>query len=74
MLVGFWDTGPEAVGEDMHMFVKCFLSTGGNLRVETIYSPASQLNVVGSHHDEGGVVGWLSDMGARYAQGARHVR
>ena len=71
--VGFWDTGPEALGEDMHMFVKCFLSTGGNLHVETIYSPASQLNVVGSRHEEGGVVGWLSDMRARYAQGMRHV-
>jgi Glycosyl transferase family group 2 len=71
--IGFWDTGPEAIGEDMHMFVKCFLSTGGNLHVETIYSPASQLNVVGSRHNEGGIVGWVSDMCARYSQGMRHV-
>lgn len=71
--IGFWDSGPEAIGEDMHMFVKCFLSTGGNLQVETIYSPASQLNVVGSRHDEGGIVAWVSDMCARYSQGMRHV-
>jgi hypothetical protein len=72
--VDFWDTGPEAIGEDMHMFAKCFLSTGGNLHVETIYSPASQLNVIGSRHGEGGIVAWVSDMHARYAQGMRHVR
>ena len=54
--VDFWDTGPESIGEDMHMFAKCFLSTGGNLHVQTIYSPASQLNVVGSRHDEGGLL------------------
>jgi hypothetical protein len=70
--VGFWDTGPDAIGEDMHMFTKCFLSTGGNLHVETIYSPASQLNVVGSRHGDG-VTGWISDMSARYSQGMRHV-
>lgn len=71
--VGFWDTGPDAIGEDMHMFVKSFLSTGGNLHVETIYSPASQLNVVGDKHSQGGFAGWLSDMRARYAQGMRHM-
>jgi hypothetical protein len=71
--VGFWDTGPEAIGEDMHMFTKCFLSTGGSLHVETIYSPASQLNVVGSRHGEGGIAGWVSDMCARYSQGIRHA-
>lgn len=51
--VGFWDTGSQAIGEDMHMFIKAFLSTGGHLKVETIYSPASQLNVVGAHHGHG---------------------
>jgi Glycosyl transferase family group 2 len=71
--VGFWDTGPDAIGEDMHMFTKCFLSTGGSLHVETIYSPASQLNVVGSRHAEGGISAWVSDMCARYSQGMRHV-
>jgi hypothetical protein len=71
--VGFWDTGPEAIGEDMHMLAKCCLSTGGNLHVDTIYSPASQLNVVGSRHNEGGITAWVSDMCARYSQGMRHV-
>jgi len=71
--VGFWDTGLESIGEDMHMFAKCFLSTGGNLHVQTIYSPASQLNVVGSRHNEGGITAWVSDMCARYSQGMRHV-
>ncbi|KAG8833719.1 hypothetical protein FRC17_010182 [Serendipita sp. 399] len=28
--VGFWDTGPEAIGEDMHMFCKSLLDTRGH--------------------------------------------
>jgi hypothetical protein len=72
--VGFWDTGPEAVGEDMHIFIIFFLLTGGNLHVETIYSPASQLNVIGSRRGEGEIVTWLSDMCTRYTQGMRDVR
>jgi hypothetical protein len=70
--VDFWDTGPEAIGEDLHMFIKCFLSTGCQLKVETIYSPASQTNVIGKHHGNG-LTGYLDDLKARYTQSTRHV-
>jgi hypothetical protein len=70
--VDFWDTGPEAIGEDMHMFIKCFLSTDCQLKVETIYSPASQTNIVGKHHGNG-LTGYWDDLKARYTQSIRHV-
>jgi hypothetical protein len=70
--VDFWDVGPEAIGEDWHMLVKCFLSTGGHLKMETIYSPASQFNVVGKYHGKG-FTGYWSDLKARYVQAVRHV-
>ncbi|ORX39820.1 hypothetical protein BD324DRAFT_607033 [Kockovaella imperatae] len=69
--VGFHDTGPEAIGEDMHMYIKCLFATGGRLLPETIYSPASQLDVVSSH-----VVGWRGYWNAhvaRYQQALRHM-
>ncbi|KAI9199280.1 uncharacterized protein BJ171DRAFT_427820 [Polychytrium aggregatum] len=62
---GFWDPGPEAIGEDMHMFLKCFFATGGQLHVQPIYSPASQCNVQGASY--------LGTMFARYGQGKRHL-
>lgn len=30
--IGFWDAGPQAIGEDMHMFCKSMLDTRGNVR------------------------------------------
>lgn len=60
---------PIQIGEDMHMFLKCLISTKGNLQAETIYSPASQMDVVGNV--KGGVAGFLSDYKARYKQAVR---
>lgn len=55
--VGFWDSGPEAIGEDMHMYLKCLFATKGHVIVKSIYSPASQCNIEG----EGiGYRGWFS--------------
>lgn len=75
--VGFWDTGPEAIGEDMyllvstrHMYLKCFFATAGNVIVKTIYSPASQCNVEG---DGTGISGYFSSIVARYTQSTRHL-
>jgi hypothetical protein len=45
--VGFWDTGPESIGEDMHMYLKCFFGTKGEMVVRSIFSPSSQSNVEG---------------------------
>ncbi|KAL2917612.1 hypothetical protein HK105_202898 [Polyrhizophydium stewartii] len=68
--VGFWDTDPGSIGEDMHMYLKCFFSTGGRVIVKTIYSPASQCNIEG----EGtGIVGYINGFAARYTQGKRHL-
>ena len=69
--VGFHDAGPQAIGEDMHMYIKCLFSTGGNLITETIYSPASQLDVVAG--ERGGMKGFWNDHVARYKQAIRHM-
>ena len=63
--VGYWDTDAHAIGEDMHMFLKCFFATSGQLEVKTIYSPASQCNVEGTW--------WGDGIAARYGQAKRHM-
>ncbi|KAF5623339.1 glycosyl transferase gt-a type structural fold [Fusarium sp. NRRL 52700] len=64
--VGGWDCGSEAIGEDLHMYIKCFFALNGNLTSRVIYSPVSQCNVTG-----GG--GLLKDTRARYKQALRHM-
>ncbi|KAG8843226.1 hypothetical protein FRB91_003516 [Serendipita sp. 411] len=74
--VGFWDTGPEAIGEDMHMFCKSLLDTRGHLHVETVYAPASQCNVIGPRPQFGTQTKWarfFGDSHARWTQGVRHL-
>ncbi|KAJ3328375.1 hypothetical protein HDU76_010081 [Blyttiomyces sp. JEL0837] len=63
--VGFWDAGPEAIGEDMHMYLKCFFSTEGRVRVEPIFSPASQCNIEEP--------GFFPTIMARFGQSKRHL-
>ena len=70
MRVGGWDTGPDAIGEDMHMMLKCYFGTSGNLEMQVIPSPASQCNVSSSL---GGLRGWIACLKARYFQGLRHM-
>ncbi|KAK9470370.1 glycosyl transferase family group 2-domain-containing protein [Dipodascopsis tothii] len=43
--VGGWDTDDGAVGEDLHMFLKCYFATAGRLDTVTVFSPASHCNV-----------------------------
>lgn len=64
--VGGWDTGAEAIGEDLHMYLKCFFALNGNLTVKTILSPVSQCNITSGK----GVAG---DIQARYKQAQRHM-
>ncbi|KAJ3029195.1 UNVERIFIED_CONTAM: hypothetical protein HDU68_012782 [Siphonaria sp. JEL0065] len=66
--VNFWDVGPEGMGEDMHMFLKCFFATEGRIKVTPIYSPASCLNIVGPPGS--GMFGYMM---ARYGQAKRHM-
>lgn len=34
--VGGWDCGSEAIGEDLHMYIKCFFALNGNLTSRVI--------------------------------------
>lgn len=69
--VGGWDCGSEAIGEDLHMYLKCFFALNGNLTSRTVLSPVSQSNVTGGGKE--GVVGIYMDMTARYKQALRHM-
>lgn len=69
--VGGWDTDAEAIGEDLHMFVKCFFATNGNLTCRTIMSPVSQSNITSG--SGAGIRGAARDIGARYSQALRHM-
>ncbi|KAJ3410902.1 hypothetical protein HDV05_003033 [Chytridiales sp. JEL 0842] len=64
--VGFWDASPEAIGEDMHMYLKCFFGTEGKVIIKTIYSPASQCNIEGTGS-------FWSGVSVRYTQAKRHL-
>lgn len=69
--VGGWDCDPEAIGEDMHMYLKCFFALNGNLTVRSVISPVSQTNVTGGAG--GGFNGTVADIKARYKQAIRHM-
>ncbi|KAF7723266.1 hypothetical protein EC973_002159 [Apophysomyces ossiformis] len=62
--VGFWDTDQDAVGEDMHMMLKCFFKTDGLARCAPIFVPINLTNVQAS--------GYMSNLHARYVQAKRH--
>ncbi|KAF3911848.1 hypothetical protein AA313_de0208685 [Arthrobotrys entomopaga] len=69
-LVKGWDTGPEAIGEDMHMMLKSYFLMNGKLNIECVASPASHCNVASSKK---GFWGWLDGLQARYQQALRHM-
>ncbi|CAO3591766.1 unnamed protein product [Absidia cylindrospora] len=62
--VDYWDTDADAVGEDMHMWLKCFFKTNGQVRTAPIYVPINLTNVQ--------TEGYLSNVNARYVQAKRH--
>lgn len=68
--VGAWDTGPESIGEDLHMYLKCYFATRGQLHIRPIYAPASQCNAC----SEGcGFRGYCQSLQARWKQAVRHM-
>ncbi|KAM0262366.1 hypothetical protein ACHAQJ_001835 [Trichoderma viride] len=69
--VGGWDCDSDAIGEDLHMFIKCFFALNGHLTCRTVLSPVSQTNVSGG--GKGGFRGAFMDMRARYSQALRHM-
>lgn len=68
--VGGWDTGPGAIGEDLHMYLKCFFALSGNLKVHAVYAAASQCNVSSTVR---GFRGYVDGLNARYKQALRHM-
>jgi hypothetical protein len=62
--VGYWDTDADSVGEDLHMWLKCFFKTDGTARSAPIFVPINLTNVQAD--------GYLSNMYARYVQATRH--
>lgn len=68
--VGGWDTGRDAIGEDLHMYLKCFFALNGNLTTRTILAPVSQTNVSSGLK---GSTGLIQDFKARYKQALRHM-
>lgn len=68
--VGGWDTDPGAIGEDMHMYLKCFFALDGNLDVQIVYASASQCDV---SSDVKGWSGYFDGLDARYKQALRHM-
>ena len=65
-----WDAGPEAIGEDMHMMLKCYFATHGQLKIVSVPSPASMCNI---SVKLGGIRGYVDNLRARYTQGLRHM-
>ncbi|KAJ3385007.1 hypothetical protein HDU84_002499 [Entophlyctis sp. JEL0112] len=71
--VNFWDTGPESIGEDMHMFLKCFFSTGGKVIIKSIYSAVSCCNIETSHNSSSEPMRFICGLLVRYEQAKRHL-
>ncbi|EEA22517.1 hypothetical protein TMatcc_001364 [Talaromyces marneffei ATCC 18224] len=70
--VGGWDSDPTAIGEDMHMMLKCYFETGGSVITLTVHVPASQCNVSSGYP----VDGWRRSLDIcrnRYKQALRHM-
>jgi hypothetical protein len=69
--VGGWDGDATAIGEDMHMLLKCYFNTGGHIITTPVYSPASQCNISPEYHQR-----WRKSINAisgRYQQALRHM-
>ncbi|OZJ02903.1 hypothetical protein BZG36_04918, partial [Bifiguratus adelaidae] len=62
--VGYWDTDADSVGEDLHMWLKCFFKTGGAARSVPIFVPINLTNVQ--------TTGYVNNLWARYVQAKRH--
>ncbi|CZT48348.1 uncharacterized protein RSE6_09029 [Rhynchosporium secalis] len=69
-LAGGWDAGREAIGEDLHMYIKCFFALNGHLTTRSVYSAASHSNV---HSSGKGFRGYAQGLTLRYKQAMRHM-
>ncbi|GAX78778.1 hypothetical protein CEUSTIGMA_g6215.t1 [Chlamydomonas eustigma] len=64
--VGFWDTHPDAIGEDMHMFIKAYIKTKGECQIQFVPAPINMGHVEGD--------GYVGTIWARIMQAERHMR
>lgn len=62
--IGYWDTWPDAIGEDMHMFIKAFLHTHGATQLHPIHAPINMTHVQGTT--------WVRSLWARFLQVRGH--
>jgi hypothetical protein len=51
--IGYWDVWPDAIGEDMHMFIKAFFMTGGKARLLPLHVPINMRHVSGDNYIKG---------------------
>ena len=65
--IGFWDTVPEAIGEDFHMVMKAQFKTKHNIKPTPIYVPFNQVNISTGN-------GYCADIKARFWQAERHAK
>lgn len=63
--VNYWDAGPEAIGEDMHMALKCWTTLRMELKMFPIYIPASCSNVQADTY--------FGSVKGRFEQSKRHL-
>ena len=76
--VGLWDVDANSIGEDFHMYIKCFFSTHGQVIIKPIYSPASCCNIEGTTMNNGNLIScfvrnFSSGIYARSVQAKRHL-
>ncbi|KAF3388135.1 hypothetical protein DPV78_012322 [Talaromyces pinophilus] len=69
--VGGWDGDSTSIGEDMHMLLKCYFETAGDVITHVIASPASQCNIESPGDSNWGP--YSSTLFARYRQALRHM-
>jgi hypothetical protein len=58
--IGYWDTFPDAIGEDMHMYIKVFMRTHGAARLYPLHAPINMCHVQGAN--------WVGSIWARFMQ------
>jgi hypothetical protein len=68
--VGGWDTDAGAIGEDMHMLLKCYFGSATGVVTRTVFSAASQCNISSG---KTGFRGYIESLDARYRQALRHM-
>lgn len=65
--IGFWDTCPDAIGEDFHTTIKALWKTKMQIKARPIYAPFNQVNICTGN-------GYWEDCKARFWQAERHAK